>query len=123
MTFNDPLTHNIIGCAMTVHSALGTGFMEVVYQRSLAIEMAKKGISFERERKMPIHYDGQEVGARRVDFLVERRVLVELKAVSMLDEIHLAQAINYTKIFNLEVGLLLNFGATKLEYKRLFKRD
>ncbi|GBC59515.1 GxxExxY protein [Desulfonema ishimotonii] len=122
MTFDDPLTHEIIGAAMTVHNALGTGFMEVVYQRSLAIEFHKRGIPFERERKIPIYYDGQKVGVRRVDFLVNQRVLVELKAVSVLNDLHLAQAINYLKVFQLDVGLLMNFGGVRLEFRRLFRK-
>ncbi len=108
---------------MAVHTALGTGFMEVVYQRALVIEMSNRGIPFERERKMLIHYEGREIGSRRIDFLVDRRVLVELKAVKELDKLHLAQAVNYLKVFNLDVGLLLNFGSLRLEYKRLFPKD
>ena len=116
------LTGRVIGCAMAVHSELSNGFQEVVYQRALAIEMRRKGISFSREHEMPIFYRGEQVGTRRVDFFVEEVVLVELKAVSRLDNSHLAQGLNYLEAFRLEVGLLVNFGATRLEFKRLMKR-
>ena len=115
------ITRRIIGAAMKVHSTLGNGFQEVIYQRALAIEMAKQGLSFQRELEMQIHYDGQEIGTRRVDFLVEDKVMVELKAVTMLEDVHLAQAINYLEAYQLEVGLLLNFGAKSLEYRRVVK--
>lgn len=113
------ITRRIIGAAMKVHSTLGNGFQEVIYQRALAIEMAKQGLSFQRELEMQIHYDGQEIGTRRADFLVEDKVMVELKAVTVLEDVHLAQAINYLEAYKLEVGLLLNFGAKSLEYKRV----
>ena len=128
MSLRDPslkyqeLTGRVIGCAMKVHSGIGYGFQEVVYQRALAIEMRRKGISFSREHEMPIFYRGEQVGTRRVDFFVEEVVLVELKAVSRLDNSHLAQGLNYLEAFRLEVGLLVNFGATRLEFKRLMKR-
>ena len=89
------ITRKIIGAAMKVHSTLGNGFQEVIYQRALAIEMAKQGLSFQRELEMQIYYDGQEIGTRRVDFFVEEKIMVELKAVSKLEDVHLAQAINY----------------------------
>ena len=113
------LTGKIIGCAMQVHSTLGNGFQEVIYQRCLAIEMEKQNLTFQREIEMPIHYDGIEVGTRRADFLVEDKVLVELKAITELEKVHLAQALNYLEAYKLEVGLLINFGATKLQFKRL----
>ena len=113
------LTGRIIGCAMTVHSTLGSGFQEVIYQRALAIELADQGISFGREFEMPIFYKEQQIGTRRVDFLVEGVVSVELKAVSKLENLHLAQAINYLEAYGLEVGLLINFGAKSLEFKRV----
>ena len=117
----DPLTHTIIGCAMKVHRVLGNGFQEVIYQRALAIEMEKQELSFVREQEMPIFYDGIQIGTRRVDFLVEGRVLVELKALIALEDVHLAQALNYLEAFHLETGLLINFGARSLEFKRLRK--
>ena len=113
------LTGEIIGCAMAVHSALGNGFQEVIYQRALGIEMADQGISFSREHEMPIYYKEQQIGTRRVDFLVESVVCVELKAVIQLEDAHLAQAINYLEAYDLEIGLLINFGARSLEFKRV----
>ena len=113
------LTSKVIGCAMAVHSALGNGFQEVVYQRALQVEMADQEISFSREYEMPIFYKGQQVGTRRVDFLIEGVVSVELKAIAYLEDIHLAQAINYLEAYDLEVGLLINFGARSLEFKRV----
>ncbi len=113
------LTERIIGCAMEVHRTLGNGFQEVIYQRSLAIEMGMQKIDFLREYEMPIFYKDTHVGTRRVDFLVENMVSVELKALIQLEDVHLAQAINYLEAYNLEIGLLINFGAKKLEFKRL----
>lgn len=113
------LTGKIIGCAMTVHSALGNGFQEVIYQRALEIEMAEQGISFSREYEMPIYFKNQQIGTRRVDFLVEGVVSVELKALTLLKDVHLAQAINYLEAYDLEIGLLINFGARSLEFKRV----
>lgn len=113
------LTSKIIGCAITVHKTLGNGFQEVIYQRALEIEMRLAGINFTREHEMPIYYRQQQIGTRRVDFLVEGIVSVELKALINLDNLHLAQAINYLEAYNLEVGLLINFGEPSLNFKRL----
>lgn len=113
------LTAKIIGCAITVHKALGNGFQEVIYQRALQIEMHLAGITFNREFEMPIFYREEQIGTRRVDFLVEGVVSVELKAVTKLEDVHFAQAINYLEAYNLEVGLLINFGETSLNFKRL----
>jgi len=113
------LTSKIIGCTMTVHKALGNGFQEVIYQRALAIEFTDNGITFSREHEMPIYYKQQQIGTRRVDFLVEDVVSVELKAITKLEEVHLAQAINYLEAYDLEIGLLINFGSKSLEFKRL----
>ncbi len=118
--FTDELTHKIIGCAMNVHKKMGNGFQEVIYQRCLAIEFEKSRLGFEREQEMKIYYDGTEVGTRRVDFLVENKVLVELKAIIKLEDVHLAQAKNYLEAFGLQTGLLINFGSKSLEFKRLF---
>lgn len=118
----DDLTYRIIGCAMKVHAVLGNGFQEVIYQRCLQIEMEKQGLGFARELEMQIYYEGIEVGRRRVDFLVEESVIVELKAVISLEDAHLAQGLNYLKAYNIEKGLLINFGARSLEVKRLFKK-
>ncbi len=116
----EELTHKIIGCAMKVHSTLGNGFQEVIYQRALAIEMDKQGLRFEREMEMAIYYDGIDIGTRRVDFFVEDFVMVELKAVIQLEEVHLAQAMNYCQAYNLPIGLLINFGAKSMEFKRVY---
>ncbi len=116
------LTGKVIGCAMTVHSALGNGFQEVTYQRALEVEMADEGLSFTREHEMPIYYKGRQIGSRRVDFLVDSVVSVELKAIARLEDVHLARAINYLEAYDLEVGLLINFGARSLEFKRVTNR-
>jgi len=113
------LTSKIIGCAMTVHKTLGNGFQEIIYQRALEIEMRLAGISFTREYEMAIYYRDEIIGTRRVDFLVEGIVSVELKAITKLEDVHLAQAINYLEAYNLEIGLLINFGETSLNFKRL----
>lgn len=113
------LTGKIIGCAMKVHSTLGNGFQEVIYQRALAIELDAVQVQFARELEMPIFYNGVSIGTRRVDFLVDEKVMVELKALTKLEDVHLAQAINYLEAYKLEIGLLINFGARSLEFKRL----
>ena len=113
------LTSKIIGCAMTVHKTLGNGFQEVIYQRALAIEIRLANISFTREHEMPIFYRDEQIGTRRVDFLVEGLISVELKAIIKLEDVHLAQAINYLEAYNIEIGLLINFGEMSLNFKRL----
>lgn len=113
------LTSRIIGCAMTVHKTLGNGFQEVIYQRALEIEMQFAGLTFSREFEMPIFYREEKIGTRRVDFLVEGVISVELKASIKLEDVHFAQAINYLEAYNLEIGLLINFGETSLNFKRL----
>jgi len=115
------LTRIIIGCAMRVHSELGAGFPEVVYQRCLAIELRQAGLLFEAEVHLPLFYREEPVGSRRVDFLVEGIVLVELKATTDLTALHHAQIINYLKAYRLEVGLLINFGQESLHFKRFVK--
>ena len=115
------LTGKIIGCAMEVHKYLGNGFQEVVYQRCLAIEMTRQGIAFSREHEMEIFYKGEQVGLRRVDFFVEDKMMVELKAVIQLEDVHLAQAINYLEAYGMKIGLLINFGNTSLQFKRVMK--
>jgi GxxExxY protein len=114
------ITHKIIGCAMKVHATLGSGFQEVIYQKALAIEMQKQNLPFGREVKMKIFYDEVEIGTRRVDFFVQETIMVELKAVVKLDDLHLAQAINYLEAYNLPVGLLINFGSKSMEFKRVY---
>lgn len=115
------LTGKIIGCAMEVHRELGNGFQEVIYQRAMAIEMSKIGLSFCREYEMEIIYKGEHIGTRRVDFFVEGKIMVELKAVVLLEDVHLAQAINYIEVYGLEIGLLINFGNSSLQFKRVMK--
>jgi GxxExxY protein len=107
---------------MAVHRTLGNGFQEVIYQRALGIEMRLAGLRFHREYEMPIHYREEKIGTRRVDFLVEETISVELKAITQLENVHLAQAINYLEAYNLEIGLLINFGETSLSFKRLLNR-
>lgn len=119
--FND-CTSQIIGCAMRVHSALGNGFQEVIYQRALEIEMQLSGLSFVREMEMPIFYKEQLIGTRRVDFFVEDEIMVELKALTQLEDVHLAQAINYLEAYCIRTGLLINFGSSSLQFKRLFNK-
>jgi len=121
MVFDDELTYKIIGCAIKVHNTLGNGFQEVIYQRCLAIELENSEIVFGREIEQPIFYEGVDVGTRRADFIVENKVVVESKGVVKLEDVHLAQAKNYLTAYNFETGLLINFGATSLEYKRIFK--
>ena len=118
----DELTYKIIGCAMKVHNTLGNGFQEVIYQRCLAIELDKEGIEYVREQEMPIYYENIQAGTRRTDFIVAGEVMVELKALVKLDDVHLAQALNYLTAYQIERGLLINLGATSLEVKRLFKK-
>ncbi len=116
----EALTHKIIGCAMKVHSTLGNGFQEVIYQRALAIEMQKNKLEFQKEMEMKIFYDGIDIGTRRVDFFVAEFIMVELKAVIKLEDVHLAQAMNYCQAYNMPIGLLINFGSKSLEYKRVY---
>lgn len=115
------ITEKIIGCAMKVHRTLGNGFQEVIYQRCLAIEFAKAGLKHQREVEIPIYYEDIDVGTRRADFLVEDKILVELKAITKLDAINQAQMINYLTAYQLEVGLLINFGEKSLKFRRFVK--
>jgi GxxExxY protein len=118
----DQLTFDVIGCAMKVHSKLGNGFQEVIYQRCLAIELQRAGLEFEREVNQTIYYDGINVGTRRADFVVENKITVEIKAVINLEDVHLAQAKNYVVAYKFEKGLLINFGAKSLQYKLIFNQ-
>jgi len=113
------LTYKIIGCALEVHKYLGNGFQEVVYQRALAIEMSLQGIEYSREHEMNLTYKGHNIGTRRVDFFVEDTIMVEIKAVINLEDVHLAQAMNYVEAYNLEIGLLINFGSKSMQHKRV----
>ena len=115
------ITEKIIGASFEVHKFLGNGFQEVIYQRALAYEMQRAGLQFSREIEQDIHYKDlpKPIGTRRADFVVEGKVLVELKAKILLEDAHLAQTLNYLKIYNLKVGLLINFGSKSLTFKRL----
>jgi GxxExxY protein len=115
------LTGTIIGAAMEVHGYLGNGFQEVVYQRALAIELGMRNIEFVREMEMPLVYKGFDIGTRRVDFFIEEKIMLEIKAVVKLEDVHLAQAINYLEAYGLEIGLLINFGNSSLQFKRVMK--
>ncbi len=115
------LTHNIIGAAMEVHKILGNGFQEVVYQRALAIELNIRNIHFEREKEMSLKYKDCDIGTRRVDFFIEDTIMLEIKAVIQLEDVHLAQAINYLEAYGMEIGLLINFGSPSLQFKRVMK--
>ncbi len=114
-------TEKVIGASFQVHSFLGNGFQEVIYQRALAYEMGRAGLSFAREIEQPIYYKDlpEPIGTRRADFVVENSVLVELKAFIQLEDVHLAQVLNYLKAYKLEVALLINFGSKSLSFKRL----
>ena len=122
MKYQD-LTGKIIGCAMEVHRALGNGFQEVIYQRALLYEMNLQELNFSREYEMEIFYKDKKIGTRRVDFFVENKIMVEIKALTKLEDVHLAQAMNYIEAYNLEIGLLLNFGARSLEFKRVHNNN
>jgi GxxExxY protein len=116
------ITHKIIGCAMKVHNTLGNGFPEIIYQRALAIELLSNGLTFEKEKDMPIIYEGQQIGSRRVDFFVENCIMLEIKAFEKIEDIHKNQAINYLEVYNIADGLLINFGGLSLDFKRVYNK-
>jgi len=116
----DELTYKIIGCAMNMHNKLGNGFQEVIYQRCLSIELERAGLKFGREIDQTIYYDDIEVGTRRADFVIENKVVTELKAIINLEEVHLAQAKNYVVAYDFPLGLLINFGSVSLQHKLIF---
>lgn len=118
----DEVTYKINGCAMKVHRTLGNGFQEVIYQRCLAIELKKAGLIFSREVEHDIYYEGIVVGTRRADFIVEEQIVVEIKAVINLEDVHLAQAKNYVVAYCKPIGLLINFGSTSLQFKKIFNQ-
>ena len=118
MLYED-LTKKIIAAAMKVHSTLGNGFQEVIYQRAMELEMPFENLTFKREMEMPVYYRNEQIGTRRVDFFVEEKIMVELKAITKLEDVHLAQAMNYVEAYKMEIGLLINFGAKSLEFKRV----
>jgi GxxExxY protein len=112
------ITETVIGCAMKVHRALGKGFPENIYQRALSIELNKSSLKIHEQASCPVYYDDQLIGKRIVDFMIDEKVLVEIKATSVYEPSHLNQIINYLHAFNLPIGLLLNFGKDSLEFKR-----
>ncbi len=116
---HEDLTRKIIGCAMEVQKHLGNRFQEVIYQRALAHELDLNNIYYEREKEMPLQYKGYEVGTRRVDFFVEDMIMVEIKAIINLEDVHLAQAMNYVEAYKMEIGLLINFGSRSLQFKQV----
>ena len=116
----DQITYKIIGASMKVHNTLGNGFQEVIYQRCLAIELAKANLVFDREKEHTIFYEGTDVGTRRADFVVDNKIVVELKALVNLEDVHIAQAKNYTVAYDFPKGLLINFGSQSLQYKLMF---
>ena len=116
------ITHTIIGCAMKIHATMGNGFQEVIYQRVMEIELEKADLSYQRELEMELRYDNHIVGTRRVDFLIEDMIIVEIKTVLQLEPAHVAQAINYCEAFNIANGLLINFGASSLEFRRIYNK-
>ena len=117
------LTESVIGCAMRVHTELGCGFPELIYQRALAVELEEVAIKFQREIHLPVFYKDTAIGARRTDFLIEQQVLIELKATSELTPLNYAQVINYLKAYRLEIGLLINFGSNSLQFKRFVRNN
>lgn len=119
MILYEDITRKIIAAAMKVHTALGNGFQEVIYQRAMEIEMPYENLSFKREMEMPIYYREEQIGTRRVDFFVEEKIMVELEAIVKLEDVHLAQAMNYLEAYKMEIGLLINFGSKSLEFKRV----
>ncbi len=116
----DDITYKINGCAMKVHSKLGNGFQEVIYQRCLAIELDRSGLDFAREVEQEIFYEGVPVGTRRADFIIANDIIVELKALINLEDVHLAQAKNYLVAYDKPIGLLINFGAMSLQFKKVY---
>ena len=116
----EELTHAVIGCAMKVHASLGNGFQEMIYHRAFEIELRKQGIKFISEMDIPIFYDNIQIGIRRVDFCIENCIMTEIKAIILLEDVHLAQALNYLEASKMEIGLLINFGSKSLEFKRLY---
>ena len=117
------ITQKIIGASFEVHKFLGNGFQEVIYQRALAYEFHQAGLTFAREIEQQIYYKNlpEPIGTRRADFVVEDKILVELKATKQLEDVHFAQSLNYLKVYKLDVGLLINFGSKSLEFKRLIR--
>ena len=118
----DPLTQKVIGCAMAVHTRLGPGFLESIYQRALEIELLKQTVAFESQKPVTVQYDGTVIGEFLCDMLIEGQLLVELKAVQTLTSAHEVQVVNYLAATGMEVGLLINFGSDRLQFKRKFRK-
>jgi GxxExxY protein len=114
------ITFKINGCAMKVHNTIGSGFQEVIYQRCLAIELEESGLMYVRESEQLLFYKGREVGTRRANFIVEENIVVELKALYELEKVHIVQMRNYLVAYNLPIGLLINFGSEKLQFKKFY---
>jgi GxxExxY protein len=113
------ITRKIIGASMLVHRNFGGGnFTENIFQRALLLELTESGLRYESEKELPVYYKNKLIGKKRVDIFIEGKILVELKAVGAFEKVHYNQVINYLKIFNLEVGLLINFGTSSLQVKR-----
>lgn len=119
--YKSEITGNIIGCAQKVHKQLGNGFQEIIYQRALEIEFEKEKMKFEREKEMDIFYEDRIIGNRRVDFVVDGDIMVELKAITKLEDVNTAQLINYIEAYKVKLGLLINFGTKSLEVRRYVK--
>lgn len=115
------ITEKINGYAMEVYKYLGNGFKEVVYQRALSIELNMNSLEHEREKEMPLKYKGYDIGKRRVDFFIKNRIMLEIKAIKQLEDVHLTQAINYLEAYGMDIGLLINFGNRSLQFKRVMK--
>ena len=119
---NDPLTEQIIGLAMKVHRVLGAGFLESVYRKALLIELRNAGLRAEEEKRVSVLYAGVSVGDFAADILVADKVILELKAVESLGKAHEVQTVNYLKATGLDIGLLINFGNERLQFKRKFRQ-
>ena len=115
----DKLSETIIGAAIKVHKELGPGFLESIYEEALKIEFSETNLNYECQKEIKIGYHGKEVGTHRLDLIIEEKIIVELKAVKELTDVHFAQLISYLKATNLKVGLLLNFAKPTLEIKRV----
>ena len=120
---NDDVTEQIIGCAIRIHRALGPGFLEIIYHRAMAHELRKSKLSFEEEAAMQVSYDGVVLGDYFADFLVERHVVLELKAVATLTTAHEIQLVNYLNAIKFDLGLLINFGGPRIDVKRKYRKN
>ena len=116
---HEEITYKIIACAMEVHRKLGPGYPEYIYHRALIVEFKLQNVYFEDEFEIKIYYKGEQVGIRRVDFLVDKEVPVEIKAATELSDLNIAQAKNYLEAGGIEIGLLINFGTASLQFKRM----